>query len=136
MHPKAREILDDPRDWEEDDEFSPHGNDAGADVFNDWSAFRTLGLAQAGRALELPPLSEDLEEYLWKEWVDTALGLAFGHIKRSGRCPARIAADTRDLLAHEFARNKTRTEWAHRADWQERMIRYDRILFGFDSRDG
>lgn len=134
FHPKARGILDDPRDWSCDDEFSPHGNDAGADILNNWPAFRKMSLAQAGRAMEFPPLSDDLEDHLWKEWVDTALGLAFGHVKKSGQCPARIAAATRDLLAREFARNKARVAWEHRQEWERRLARYDRKLYPFDTR--
>ncbi len=133
FHAKARHILDDPADWSGDDEFAPHGNDIGADIVNDWSTYRRLGATEAGNYLELPPLANDTDDYYWTRWVQLH-ALAFGHIKKHGRCPDRIAAGARDLMAREFARNKARDDWPHREHWQARLIRYDRILYDFDTR--
>ena len=134
FHPDARFLLDDPGDWSNTDDFSPHGNDTGADIFAEWADYDRVEISEAARIFGIPPYEDDQPDYLWKTWVELHLALAFGHIKMSGTCPSEIAEATRDVLAQEFALNKKRRDWAHAQDWSKRLARDDQILFGFDLR--
>lgn len=128
MHPEARKVLDQPEDWSCIDVFSPHGNDIGADIFADWPRFSRYAVAQAGHHLDLPPLAPDLPDILWSDWVYVHLALAFGHLKRSGTCPATIARETREIIAEERERAAQNHDWPHRDAWFARLERYSRIL--------
>ena len=133
MHPDARRILDDPRDWSPVDDFSPHGNDTGADMYQAWRSYRTLSPADAlsrlfgdGFRIENPEPSSEF----WGLWVQAHLALAFGHVKRAGTCPEPLRGDTLKVLMQEYARAQERVDWDHRQDWLTRIERYAKILAG------
>lgn len=128
MHPDARKILDRPEDWSQSDEFSPHGNDTGANIFAQWRHFARCSVAQAGHRLELPPLSDDLPDFLWSDWVHVHIALAFGHLKKSGTCPPTLARETRDIIDKERGRVMKNHDWPHRDAWLARLDRCDQIL--------
>lgn len=132
MHADAREILNDPFYWSEGHEFSPHGNDAGADILADWSQFKKMPVAEVCAAMGLPRSAEDMPDYLWKEWIDVHLALAFGHIKKSGNCPANIAKVTREVICKEQRLAQEKDDWEHRDEWLQRLSEYDQILRPYD----
>lgn len=131
----AREVLDDPSDWSLGDDFSPHGNDTGADIFADWSRYRRDRPLQAVHRLfgepyiSKPPEPSDKDR--WWVWVEIHLALAFGHIKMAGTCPADLAGMTLEVLARERGAAEARADWPHRDEWLGRLERYDRILARF-----
>lgn len=108
FHPDARSLLDDPFFWDEGDEYSPHGNDTGADVlselrepgarrhspekflerlFKRWDMHNDIE-----RALQMPVDALDDEALLALKVHDQAVvGVAFGYLKLRGAMPAGIA---------------------------------------------
>ncbi len=93
FHPSARTLLNDEFFWSESDEFSPHGNDTGHDLFDDLRRWRRSHAAT-------PPLDFLAHELLrWgfdpakqDDEIDmytrdqAAIALAFGLIKLEGSC--------------------------------------------------
>lgn len=85
-HPEARTILDDPFFWDCTNDFSPHGNDTGADLLDDyrkWLKRNPTGdpgtfYRNLLQSWELPPegLQADLEEN-----DKVAVAIAFAEIK-------------------------------------------------------
>lgn len=51
FHPSARTLLDDELFWSESDEFSPHGNDTGHDLFDDLRRWRRSHAAASAAGL-------------------------------------------------------------------------------------
>ena len=90
-----------------------------------------MTIADAARAMDLPALSQDLPDHLWKEWVDVHLALAFGHVKMTGRCPREIAVKTTKMIALERTRAEADRTSPQRNYWLERLARYDAKLTGF-----
>ncbi|MDO5609815.1 MAG: hypothetical protein Q4G62_03390 [Pseudomonadota bacterium] len=108
FHPDARSLLDDPFFWDGHDDYSPHGNDTGADVlselrepgacrrspatFLEWLFKRWDMHKDIERALHMPVDALDDEALLALKVHDQAVvGLAFGYLKLRGAMPAGIA---------------------------------------------
>ncbi|MEM6973394.1 MAG: hypothetical protein AAF577_11370 [Pseudomonadota bacterium] len=124
---KARAVLDQPSDWSLSDDFAPHGTDTGADMLADWRRYsRDRVLRAAQRLMDNDrSLTPDDDPNLY---LEVALALAFGHLKKTGAVPAQIIADTREALAKalETPEDFARPEFA--GEWVGRMRRYDAIL--------
>ncbi|MEP3635910.1 MAG: hypothetical protein ABJN14_01445 [Paracoccaceae bacterium] len=99
----ARDILDDPRDWSTGDDFSPHGNDTGADILGDWRTFKSYTPDEVFAFWELRIPSSPKDETFWKVYVETHMALAFGHIRKSGQCSSDLAQATCDILKKDIA---------------------------------
>lgn|GEM_PF-3255754 len=128
---RALELLDEPRDWSREDDFSPHGNDTGNDIWLSWSEYRRCSPERASAALGVRvPIGPDDDEQIWSHWVQVHLALAFGHIKTKGTCPEPLRALTLGVIATEKRRAATLADWKHREDWLDRLTRYERILSG------
>ncbi|MDY0282482.1 MAG: hypothetical protein RBR35_18195 [Salinivirgaceae bacterium] len=127
FHPNARKILDLPFYWECANDFSPNGNDTGADV---------LGMYRDWRKKHKGKSSQIFFEQLLKEWNvslnpkpsdefsiqthdDSAIGLAFAHLKLDSYCPEWL----RDLALTAIARQEKfiRTEYSSWNLFDERM---------------
>ncbi len=128
MAPNARDILDDPYDWSLADEFSPHGNDTGADIFAEWSRYVRLTPEAAARAIGWDDEFDLNIDTCWQDWVRINLALAFGHIKKRGSCPPAIASKAHGVLSEEINRAKDSLEWQYREEYISRAERYCRIL--------
>ena len=129
MHADARSILDDPEDWSEVYEFSPHGNDTGAEIFALWHEYAPLSPHEA--ALHLGWRLSDMNEsdpLFWRDWVRLHLALAFGHIKRRGRCDPALTRAALGVLGTELAKSKAGENWPHREEYINRLHRYLGIL--------
>lgn len=124
----ARDILDEPRDWFQGDEFSPHGNDTGADILAEWHVFRDLTPDTATWQLEMEVPTGPNDEFAWWHWVEVHLALAFGHIKKSGTCPKALRDGTLSVLQSERSAAESRRDWPYREAWLERIDRYVDIL--------
>lgn len=137
FHPDARRILDSPYFWSRVDEFSPHGNDAGADLLASFQRWRKRNprassepffrRQRRAHGIESDPSTmTDLER---KEYVDACLGLAFGHIKLDGACPERarrLALEAIDLDRRGF--EALEAPWAHREERLARLVEMERAL--------
>lgn len=109
-HPAARELLDDPFFWQQADDYSPHGNDTGADLLSDFRAWRRAHRASSPvdflhRALRQWGFSMDWKRLPVDQWGpevelavqvhdEAAIALAFALIKLEGSCAteARVVA--------------------------------------------
>ncbi len=130
FHPEARNILDDPFFWKGSDDFSPHGNDTGADLlaaYRSWLKqhknddpldFYHRLTSRWGFALDTtdPTFRSALDE--------AAVALAFAELKLRGDC--RPSAATLALQALERQRQEAlvATDWSHR---DNRLRRLDQI---------
>lgn len=122
FHPRAREILDDPFFWDCTDDFSPNGNDTGADLleaYRDWLKGHKDG--QPVRFLER----------LAKQWgyssiesmddevrAEAAVGLAFADLKLRATCDEQVRELAVESLERQRKQAKASTGWPHR---QERL---------------
>lgn len=128
MASNARDILDDPIDWSETDDFSPHGNDTGADIFADWSRFARLTPEAAATEIGWGSDFDLSNDLCWRDWVEINLALAFGHIKKTGICPPEIASKAYSVLSEEMARAKEASDWQYREEFLTRTKRHCKIL--------
>lgn len=128
MAPNARDILDDPRDWSEGDDFSPHGNDTGADIFAEWSRYALLTPEAAAKEIGWGSEFDLSNDVCWHDWVEINLALAFGHIKKSGSCPPEIASKAHTVLLKEMARANEASDWQYREEFLARAERYCGVL--------
>lgn len=132
MHPKARTILDDPVDWSCAYEFSPHGNDTGADILSDWGDYNDMSPQQAALQLGWDASELDTRNELFRiDWVKIHFALAFGQIKFSGACSPVLARNAKEVIGAEVERRSEFNEWPHREEFVLRMNRYLGILEQF-----
>jgi len=98
FHPNAREILDLPFYWDCANDFSPNGNDTGADVFGMYSDWRKQHRGKSSQLffdqllkdweVSLNPKQDD--EFCIQTYDESAIGLAFAHLKLDSYCPEWI----------------------------------------------
>jgi uncharacterized protein YfeS len=111
FHPRAKELVPDHRLWSSTDDFSPNGNDTGADVLAivQENASGPALRADEGRAFyratweewgfSWPPAqhpSANIEYNTHREFV---VGLAFAFLKVLGKCPPWLRASALDEIA-------------------------------------
>ena len=127
FHPEARAILDDPFFWTCTDDFSPHGNDTGADLLDSYRRWLKRHADAPVRFLER--LAEEWGYQAFDSIDDDVrheamVALAFADIKLRGACDPRA----RDLAlkAIDWQRKQAQdlTEWPHRG---ERLKALERI---------
>lgn len=121
FHPEARAILDDPFFWSTTDDYSPNGNDTGADILLDlrsWLArhsgehplsfLRRLlsGWGMGGTAEKLlhGHVSEvGADEEIAAMTIDEAIvAVSFGLVKLRGVCPDDILAKASDAVERQL----------------------------------
>lgn len=121
FHPEARQILDDPFFWDGTNDFSPNGNDTGADVLMAYLDWRQQHRFE--RPLQFL-------EHLAASWgfsglhdmdADTSsqayIGLAFSEIKLRAVCDKDVrdaALDSIQLMRQNAAMD---SEWLHREEY-------------------
>ncbi len=121
-HPNARQILDDPFFWEEANDFSPHGNDTGADLLSDYRNW-----------LKRNPTGEPLDFYKnsiirWgfalnssdataRTVIDeAAVALAFAELKLRGECRPDVSELARQATDRQRQEALEAVDWPHRED--------------------
>ncbi len=121
-HPNARQILDAPLFWEEANDFSPHGNDTGADLFSDYRSW-----------LKRNPTGEPLDFYrnLITGWGfalnssdstarsvmdEAAVALAFAELKLRGECRPEVSELARQATDRQWQEALQAVDWPHRED--------------------
>lgn len=125
---KARKILDDPSDWSTSEDFSPHGNDTGFEIFHDWKALSTVDIKVLAREFIAVDPSNLTDMRDWTRWVQLHLALAFGHIKKTARCPENLRVTTLAVLMEDQQRTVGYEKWEHKEAWLKRIARYTAIL--------
>jgi uncharacterized protein YfeS len=122
FHPRARRLLNKPFFWDCTDEFSPHGNDTGADTLDEFQQWNRRNARKPAFHVVAPLLSywgtsvidwnltkpADIDEMIrgnpgTMHINDQAIiGAAFAAIKFRGSCDAK----TRDLAVRAIARQR------------------------------
>lgn len=123
FHPDARKLLDDPFYWESADDFAPHGNNTGADLF---AAYRSWFKRNAeGDSLVFL-------QKLYREWgcgdtVDqkiadeAVIALAFAELKLRAECRSNIAKLALEVIERQRRQTIEATEWLHREERLKRL---------------
>lgn len=126
FHPRAKELVPDHRLWSTTDDFSPNGNDTGADVLamvQERASDPTLR-ADEGRSFyratweqwgfSWPPNSSPSVDIEYNEHREFVVGLAFSFLKVLGRCPAWLRAAALDEIVKYKAFLEQNAEgWEH-----------------------
>jgi len=120
FHPEARSLLDDPFFWTCTDDFSPHGNDTGADLLDSYRRW-------IRRSKDAEPLQ--YLEHLAKEWGyeafdsidedvrhEAAVALAFADIKLRGACDSRARQLAMKSIEWQRRQAQDLTDWPHRGE--------------------
>jgi hypothetical protein len=123
-HKSARKILDQPSDWNQIDDFSPHGNDLGADILGDWPSLKRMRVEAVAKRFEID-LTSDASGM---DRIQLYFALAFGHVKKAGACPSDLALETLAVLDRDLAAATLNILDEHRATWLDRTARYMQIL--------
>ncbi len=124
----AREILDDPSDWSTSEDFSPHGNDTGFEILDDWEVLSTVSISILAREFIAVDPNDLADMRDWTRWVQLHLALAFGHIKKTAHCPEDLRANTLAILQEDQKRTAGYENWEHKGDWLKKNARYTGIL--------
>jgi uncharacterized protein YfeS len=122
FHPNARSVLDDPFFWDCGNDFSPNGNDTGADLLEDYRAWlrhhpkedplqylkvmsRRWGMSLDGDAVtDIEVLNE------------AAVGLAFAEFKLRGTCRRSAAEFALKAVERQRKEAIAAVDWSHRDD--------------------
>lgn len=110
FHPHAKELIPDHRLWSATDDFSPNGNDTGADVLalvqeesskltscgDDGRGFYRTTWEQWG--FSWPPDQEPSDEIEYNIHREFVVGLAFSFLKVLGQCPAWLRSSAMDEI--------------------------------------
>jgi uncharacterized protein YfeS len=122
FHPNAREILDEPFYWEDDNDFAPHGNDTGADLlfsYRGWLKRDPAGnpIAFYERLLRRWGYRADPARVEGRHVHDeAAVALAFAELKLRGKCRAAVAALARAAMQRQRQEALADIRWPHRED--------------------
>ena len=120
-HPKCRAILDNPFFWNCTDDFSPNGNDTGADVLALYAEWRKRSpkspavpfLEQLMRDWGMPNPPPTDDDTLNATWEEAKIGLAFAQLKIDGLCEEPVRELALDALSHCRRRmHESHREWA------------------------
>ncbi len=128
FHPRAREILDDPFFWECADDFSPNGNDTGADLleaYRDWlkrhrnkQPMEFLEqLAKQWGYPDIGSMDDDVKD-------EAAIALAFADIKLRFTCDPQAQELALKSIGRLRDQAEAATAWSHGS---ERLKTLDKI---------
>lgn len=128
FHPEARAILDDPFFWDCTNDFSPNGNDTGADLlesYRDWLKGHSSG--RPIRFLESLARQwgyENLQEMDGDVSNEAGVGLAFADIKLRGTCDEQARELAMECLERQREQAEAALAWPHR---EERLTSLKKI---------
>ncbi len=126
FHPAARDIIPDPRLWDEAYDFSPNGNDTGADVFSMvQEQKRKLKTAKdEGKSFykkvwtdvwgfSWPPNREPDDNHDYTAHPEFVIGMDYSYLKLFGQCPEWL----RSLALNEIVEYQEYLT-THHQDWE------------------
>ncbi len=128
-HPAAREVVPVPDLWSSSDEFSPNGNDTGADtlgIFRDWnkrnqSTSALIFLKNLLRGWEIDINNPYESEYSSHTYFQSVVGLAFASARFRGECEQAIK-DKASLAINDYLdRIAGETKWQHKDECEEKL---------------
>lgn len=104
-HPATKELLADPFFWDILDDYSPHGNDDGADTFATFLGWREQNPDISSRIFIYQLLSNwdayDLSIFGRRTIEDVTIATAFAHLKLEGNCPRWLKKKALGILLEE-----------------------------------
>ncbi|GFE88609.1 hypothetical protein GCM10011488_35630 [Steroidobacter agaridevorans] len=132
FHPAARDLLDDPFFWDPTDDFSPNGNDTGADLlesYRDWIKRRK----QAQPMQFLERLADDWGYESFAAIDDehrdeAAVGLAFADLKLRGECDPEARALALAAIERQRREAEAAKKWKHREEQLQALEKIERKL--------
>jgi uncharacterized protein YfeS len=122
FHPGARDILNEPFYWESDNDFSPHGNDTGADLlfsYRGWVRRDPAGdpIGFYERLLRRWGYRADPAREQGQCVIDeAAIALAFAELKVRGKCRPAVGSLARAAIQRQRQRALAAVDWPHRDD--------------------
>ncbi|MCI0348028.1 MAG: hypothetical protein L0Z53_01260 [Acidobacteriales bacterium] len=122
FHPDARETLDEPFYWEDDNDFAPHGNDTGADLlfsYRGWLRRDPAGdpIGFYERLLRRWGYRADPAREQGQSVIDeAAVALAFAELKLRGKCRPKVASLARAAIQRQRQQALAAVDWPHRED--------------------
>ena len=136
FHPKAREIVPIPNQWSCADEFSPNGNDTGADtleIFRKWnkrngnsSALSFLSKLLKDWEIDInDPYQSDYSSYAYFQSV---IGLAFASAKIRGKCEQELKDRAVNAIDEYLGSIKDKTDWEYKGECEEKLKLSKRVI--------
>ena len=128
FHPEARGILDDPYFWDCTDDFSPNGNDTGADLleaYRDWLKRHKNGqpmqfveqLAKKWGYPDFDGMDDDVRD-------EAAIALAFADIKLRSICDPQARELALKSIDRQRVQAQVAADWSHKS---ERLMTLDKL---------
>lgn len=118
FHPEARKILDDPFFWDCVHDFSPNGNDTGADLlesYRDWLKGRRDVHPMRFFERFSKECGYDSPQAMDEESFDeAAIGLAFAELKLRGLCDEEVRALALTSIERKRVEAEASVDWSHR----------------------
>jgi len=135
-HPKAREIVPFPFQWSCSDEFSPNGNDTGADTLE---IFRTWNNRNKSKPTKefLKKLLSDWEididnpyvsEYSSYTYFQTVVGLAFSSAKLRGLCEQDLKQRALSEIDEYLKSITSKTDWEYLGECKEKLAQSKSVI--------
>jgi uncharacterized protein YfeS len=125
FHADARAVLDDPFYWDVVDEFAPHGNDTGADLFDNYR--RWVGRNPHANPVDFLSdlvkrwgIADDASDNALRVLDEAAVALAFAELKMKAICTPVIAAGANAALRRQRDQALSAVDWSHR---EQRLLR-------------
>lgn len=122
-HPNARDIVSLPFQWSNTDEFSPNGNDTGADVlamFEDWNKKNKsnpmIFLRELFSGWEVDISKPYESEYTSYTYFQGVVGLAFASCKLRGVCEVELRDMAIEAIDKYLDDIEGETSWEHLDD--------------------
>lgn len=132
FHPNARSTLDDPFFWECTNDFSPNGNDTGADLLEDYRDW--LKKHKDGQPLSF--LEKLAKRWGYDEFTnmdsevrdEASVGLAFADIKLRGCCQSEARQLALDAINSQRRKAHEAVDWPHRDEQLQSLSRLEAKL--------
>jgi len=128
-HPSARDLVPLPELWSCIDEFSPNGNDTGADtlaIFRDWnkrnkSTPSLIFLTKLLQDWEIDIKRPYKNEYSTHTYFQAVVGLAFASAKIRGECEQTVKEKASVAIKDYLERIANITNWEHKKECEEKL---------------
>jgi len=129
FHPNAREIVPIPNQWSCTDEFSPNGNDTGADtleIFRKWDKRNSSNsplsfLSKLLNDWEIDINSPYQSEYSSYTYFQSVTGLAFASAKIRGCCEQGLKDKAVTAIDEYLNSIKNNTTWEFKGECEEKL---------------
>lgn len=128
-HTKAREVVPVPNQWSGTDEFSPNGNDTGADtleIFRKWdkrngSQSTLIFLAKLLKDWDININDPYQSEYTSYTYFQAVTGLAFASAKIRGKCEQELKEKAMAAINEYLRSIENEADWEYKDECKEKL---------------